>query len=158
MKFYLKLLMSAGGAWTGRNYYQQYRAIENPEEVNPYGRLGAMLAAKDFESHQVGYGVYPSIRLIHFLFGNIGEQEIGRVFNSVEGQELLRQIRSEENHQKLGKMEYEYWKSQVGKGKTIGDRFMINFGASVDEKWRGYIQEGNAEIRELLNYFQAKNS
>ena len=154
MKFYLKLLTSAGTlstGWLGRNYYNQYKALENPDQVNPHGRLGAMLASRNFDHNQVGYGVYPSIRLIHLLFGNIGEQEIGRLFNSPEGQALMKELRTIENHKKLGTIEQKYWISEKGQGKNISDELMICFGAVADPDFRAYVQESNAKIREFLS-------
>lgn len=141
---------TAGTAWMGRNYYQQRMALAYPETVDPNGRRGAMLATRNFERDQVGYGVHPSIRLIHLLFGNIGEQEIGKLFNSPEVQVIMRKSRTHENHKELGAEEVKYWKGQLKKGKTIPDNMMIRFGALMPADARAYIQERGARIRSLL--------
>lgn len=141
---------TAGTAWMGRNYYQQRMALSYPETVDPNGRRGAMLATRHFERDQVGYGVYPSIRLIHLLFGNIGEQEIGKLFNSPGAQAIMRKSRTHENHKELGAEEVKYWKDQLKKGKSIPDNMMIRFGALMPADARAYIQEGGARIRSLI--------
>lgn len=141
---------TAGTAWMGRNYYQQRMALAYPETVDPNGRRGAMLATRHFERDQVGYGVHPSIRLIHLLFGNIGEQEIGKLFNSLEVQAIMRKSRTHENHKELGAEEVKYWKGQLKKGKTIPDNMMIRFGALMPADTRAYIQERGARIRSLF--------
>ncbi|PWN72322.1 hypothetical protein C1631_006910 [Chryseobacterium phosphatilyticum] len=150
-KRYIQLLLSvagAGGAWMGRNEYQQYKALLEPEKVDPDSRLGAMIATKDFTRDQVGYGVYPSIRLIHLLFGNVGEQKIGEVFNRPDVQKALRKIRTHESHKFVGSIEESYWKGERKKGENIFDELMILFGANVNADTRACIQEWAATIRE----------
>ncbi len=161
-KFYLLLLASsrnakilggagaAGTLWIGSNYYQQRQALAYPETVDPNGRRGAMLATRHFERGQVGYGVHPSIRLIHLLFSDIGEQEIGKLFHSPEAQAIMRKLRTHENHEELGAEEVKYWISQQKKGKTFPDNIMIRFGALMPAGARARIQEGSAKIRSLL--------
>lgn len=141
---------TAGTLWIGTNYYQQRQALAYPETVDPNGRRGAMLATRHFERGQVGYGVHPSIRLIHLLFRNIGEQEIGKLFHSPEAQAIMRKLRTHENHKELGAEEVKYWKGQLNKGKTIPDHMMIWFGALMPADARAYIQERGAKIRSLL--------
>jgi hypothetical protein len=148
-KNYLALLASGTTIWLGRNYHQQYQALENPDKANPDGRLGAMLAAKDFNPDQVGFGVFPSIRLIHTIFGNIGEQHIGSVFNTPEAQEIMRSLRTPENHRRLGAMEQQYWQSERRQGKNIGDELMIIFGANTNPDVRADLQEKAAQLRNL---------
>lgn len=154
MKYYLLLLRTSqiagtvGAGWIGRNYYQQYQALENPDQVNPDSRLGAMIAARHFDNNQVGFGVYPSIRLIHTVFGNVGEQQIGKVFNSPQAQEIMGAPRTFENNRRLGEMEYQYWQGEQWQGENIGDEFMIQFGAHVDPDVRAFLQEIAAQVRD----------
>ncbi|WP_150114790.1 SPASM domain-containing protein [Chryseobacterium sp. IHB B 17019] len=163
MKKYLLLLASSrtamtvggfgtvGTVWMGRNYYQQLMALAYPETIDPNGRRGAILATRYFKRDQVGFGVYPSIRLIHLIFGNIGEQEIGKLFNSPAAQAIMRKPRTHKNHKKLGAQEVKYWISQRGLGKTIPDNMMIwFFGAVMQASARAYIQESNARIRSFI--------
>lgn len=148
-KKYVQLLLStAGTTWVGTNGYQQYKALLEPGKVDPAGRLGAMIATKDFTSDQVGYGVYPAIRLIHLLFGNIGEQKIGEVFKRPEVQEALRRIRTHENHKIVGGIEEKYWNDEKWRGDNRLDDLMILFGASVNADIRAHIQELAAQIRQ----------
>lgn len=153
----VKTAVPPGFLWAGFNYFRQYKALANPQQIDQYGRLGAMLAAKDFKHDQVGYGVYPSIRLIHLLFGNFGQQHIGRIFNSPEAQAIMKKPRTTENHLELGKMEYDYWISQLGKGDTFPDELMIKFGAAVNPEWRAFIQEMNAKARAKITRQKAEN-
>jgi len=141
-------VLGLGGLWFGRNYYQQRQALENPDQVDPNGRLGAMLAAGRFHQGQVGYGVQPAIRLIHGVFGNIGQQQIGRVFNGPEAQEIMAAPRDPENNRRLGEIEHNYWQEQQGHGENLPDEAMIRFGANVNPVYRGNIQELLAQFRE----------
>ncbi|ASW72995.1 hypothetical protein IQ37_09890 [Chryseobacterium piperi] len=158
MRYYVLLLRTTRTAgalgtvgWLGNNYYQQYQALANPEQVNRERRLGAMLGARDFTSDQVGFGVFIAIRLIHLTFGNIGEQGIGSLFNSPRAQELMRAPRTFENNRRLGVMEYQYWRGERGRGEYVWDEFMIQFGAHVNPTARAILQEGAARFRDRLN-------
>ncbi len=137
-----------GAAWVGRNIHQQNAALQHPDQIDPNGRLGAMLAARRFEPHQVGAGVFPAIRAIHAVFGNIGEQQIGRLFNGPQAQALMGQPRNQANHQQLGAMEHQYWQDERGRGANPLDEFMIQFGANVNPQMRGHIQEMFARMRD----------
>ncbi|MDR6528753.1 hypothetical protein [Chryseobacterium rhizosphaerae] len=155
-KKYVQLLFSAAGAgtWMGRNEYQQYQALLEPNKVDRKGRLGAMIATKDFTSDQVGYGVHFAIRLIHLLFGNVGEQKIGEVFNDSDVQKLLQKISTHENHKTVGSTEEDYWQSERGKGQHVLDELMILFGANVNAETRASLQELAAKIREVGSFGQ----
>lgn len=133
------------------NYLDQEEAIRNPSQVSPDGRLGAMLSSQKFEEGQVGYGANPSIRGIHTVFGNVGEQGIGSVFNSPEAQRLMASPSTFKNNRALGQLEYDYWKSQVGQGETWGDEAMIRFGAAVPPGMRAGIQMGMGAARGVAN-------
>ncbi|KAA2224037.1 SPASM domain-containing protein [Chryseobacterium sediminis] len=153
-KRYLQFLLSASGAgtaWMGRNEYQQYKALLDPDRVDRTGRLGAMLATKDFTPDQVGYGVYPSIRLIHLIFGNIGEQKIGEIFNDPEMQQLLKELGTHENHQNVGDKEQKYWQSKWNDESHPGRKLMAGLGAAFDGNSRAFIQKSAAELREKLS-------
>lgn len=152
-KNYLQLLLSAAGAgsWMGINEYQQYKALLNSENIDKNGRLGAMIATKDFLPDQVGYGVYPSIRLIHLLFGDIGEQQIGKIFNDPEMQKMLKELGTHENHQLVGSKEQEYWREQWEKEKNPVRKIMAGLGAAFDGESRAYIQESAAKLRKKLS-------
>ncbi|MDR3023451.1 SPASM domain-containing protein [Chryseobacterium sp.] len=148
-KRYLQLLLSAAGTtWVGRNEYQQYKALLDTDSVDQTGRLGAMLATRDFPPDQVGYGVYPSIRFIHMVFGNIGEQKIGEIFNDPEMQEMLKQPGTHENHQNVGNKEQKYWQSKWEEENHPGRKLMAGLGAAFDGNSRAYIQKTAANLRD----------
>lgn len=140
--------------WVEGNYNQQVFALNNPDKIDKSGRLGAIIATKDFNYTQVGAGAHIAIRGIHLFFGNIGEQEIGTVFFSPQVQEILKQARTIENNKKLGLLEYIYWNSQRYRGKTYGDEAMIIFGANVGPTTRAYLQEASAQMGENYSKIQ----
>lgn len=145
-----------GYQWVRENYNQQMFALQNPHLVRKNGRIGAIIATKDFDYTQVGAGAHIAIRGIHLFFRNIGEQEIGTVFFSPEVQEILRLKRTMENNRRLGCLEYEYWISQKNSGNTYGDKAMIFWGSNVGPDARAILQEASAVVGEnyskLINF------
>lgn len=155
MKYYVLLLRTAlatGGigtiTWTGENYRRITYALENPDTVDPDGRLGAMVATRDYTPDQVGYGVHAATQLIYLVFRDIGEQQIGKAFGALKPKQYLESPGTFENHKIFGAFDQGYWKDEFNMGKTTADNMVIGLGASLNPTIRAITQKLLAGIRQ----------
>ncbi|WP_449397431.1 hypothetical protein [Chryseobacterium wanjuense] len=151
---YILLLRSAGvagslgTAWVGRNYYNITQAFKHPDQVDPSGRIGALMASRRYTRDQVGYGVHAATILIYLAFGGIGEQHVGTRFSQPDAIEALERNRNYINDRDFAILDQGHWINNQGKGKTLPDNIVICIGANIGSTPRAHIQEILAKIRE----------
>lgn len=145
---------AAGGvgysSFVARNMTLQEQALRGGT-VDLSTRLGAMLPMSQFSPSQVGGGAYPGIRAIHSLMGDIGQSNIGSLFNSPEAMHLASQPIQSGANRGLGQLEHSFWRTRMnGIGASgaasIGERFGGVIGSAFVPDVRAGIQAGFASL------------
>ncbi len=106
---------------------------------DPNSRLGAYLATRGFPPGTVGHSVHNAIGTIFLGLGNLGEEQIGTVFNSDAARALYHQPVDGPASRQIAEMEYAYW-AQVRRQNpwSIGGRLGTMFGPDsrdVLQRW-----------------------
>lgn len=111
------------GVGPGGNVRRLIAVATGMEHPPMYSRLGAFKAVLGHAPGTVGYAVARAIAAIYITMGDVGEDEIGRVFNSPEVQALLDEDACGPASKQLAEMEFEYWDSQESIGGFLGTKF-----------------------------------
>ena len=140
-----------GTFWPRENYRRITYALQNPDTVDPDGRLGAVVATQKYKPDQVGYGVHAATILIYLVFRDLGQQKVGKEFGLRYAQEILESPRNFRNNKLFGTIDQGYWIGNMGKGETLPDNIVICIGANINPTTRAIIQELLAKIRKPLD-------
>ena len=103
--------------------------IDNGELTpEPETRLGAYAATRGYAPGTVGASVHRAIGTIYLTFGNYGQENIGRVFNSPEARALYDQPVTSCAGQQMAELEYQYWRDVAAEdswspGGELGSMF-----------------------------------
>jgi hypothetical protein len=97
-------------------------------EVDPESRLGAYAATRGYPPGSVGAAVHNAIGTIYILFGNYGQERIGRVFNSPEARALYGAPVESPAGAQMAAIEARYWQNvraedQWSPGGQLGSAF-----------------------------------
>ncbi len=85
-------------------------AIDNGTMTpDPNGRLGAYAATSGYPAGTVGESVHNAIGTIYKGFGNFGEEQIGKVFNSPEAKATYGDPVDSQSSKCMASMEQAYW-------------------------------------------------
>lgn len=139
-----------GTFWPKENYRRITYALQNPDTVDPDGRLGAVVATQKYKPDQVGYGVHAATILIYVVFGDLGQQKVGKEFGLSYALEVLESQRNFKNNKRFGTIDQDYWINNTGKGGSLPDNIVICIGANINPTTRAMVQEFLARIREFF--------
>jgi hypothetical protein len=78
---------------------------------NPDSRLGAYAATGGYPPGTVGHAVHNAIGTIYVALGNLGEENIGRVFNSPEARALYNDPVDSPSGRQMAEIEVRYWEN-----------------------------------------------
>ena len=111
------------GMGPGPNIARLIAVATGMEHPPKYSRLGAFKAVLGHAQGTVGYAVTRAIAAIYITLGEIGQDEIGLVFNSPEAQSLLDGDACGPASKKLAELEFGYWNGQDTLGGFLGSQF-----------------------------------
>jgi RHS repeat-associated protein len=104
---------------------------------HPESRLGAYAATRGYAKGTVGHAVHAGIATVYLVFGNYGQEKIGRVFNSPEAKALYNLPVDSWAGRRMAQLEYQYWHNvHVEDPWSPGGEL----GASFDTNARDFLQ------------------
>lgn len=120
---------------------QSLRDIDNGNmKPDPNSRLGAYAATKGYDKGTVGHAVHNAIGTIYTSMGTVGEEEIGKVFNSDEAKALYNKPVDGPAGLEIATMEHNYWKSmRSSNSKSVGGHLGSVFSPKVRDRLQRHI-------------------
>jgi hypothetical protein len=118
---------------------QNLSAVNNGTMTpDPNSRLGAYAATSGYPDGTVGNSVHNAIGTIYMGMANIGQEDIGKVFNSPEAKSLYNDPVNSPSSKCMAKIEYSYWQQvRSENGLSIGGQAGSAFGPG----FRNWLQQ-----------------
>lgn len=129
----------------GNGTLSDLRRIDDGTMVpDPNSRLGAYYATRGYEPGTVGHATHNAIGTIYASMGTVGEEQIGRVFNSPEARATYDQPVDGPASRRMAEMEHKYWETTRQQNPwSVGGNLGSAFGPGARDWLQQNIFGGN---------------
>ena len=121
----------------GKGRITDLRLIDSGKKApDPNSRLGAYHATKGYPEGTVGHAAHGAIGTIYATSGTVGEEKIGKVFNSQAAKALYNDPVDGPSSKKLATMEFDYWQKMKREKNSLGG----HLGSLFNPESRDWLQ------------------